>query len=257
MRPVRWLLLRGLAREKRHWGPFPDRFAAGLGVPTTCLDLPGMGTEVATEVPLSIAGITDDLRQRWLATRTAGEGPAGLFAVSLGGMILMDWCTRYPDDFARAVVVCSSAGNLSPIHHRLKPNQIPKLLGAVMNDDAFARERTVLSMVTNLQPDLDALARTWAGYAAEVSPVRAAFVRQLWAASRFRAPPRLDVPLLALGSRGDRFVDPRCTERLVSHFGVPSRWHDTAGHDLPADAPDWVIEQVRAWTTAEPSARAS
>ena len=30
MRPVRWLLLRGLAREKRHWGAFPARFQAAL-----------------------------------------------------------------------------------------------------------------------------------------------------------------------------------------------------------------------------------
>lgn len=247
MRPTRWLLLRGLAREKRHWGAFPDRFASGVGAPTTCLDLPGMGTEVGVEVPASIAGITDDLRRRWLATLTDSEGPAGLFAVSLGGMILMDWCTRYPQDFARAVLVCSSAANLSPIHHRLKPDKVPTLLGSVLEKDAFARERRVLSMITNLQADPDALARAWAGYAQDVSPKRSALVRQLWAASRFRAPDRLGVPLFVLGTKADRFVDPRCTERLVAHFGAPVRWHDTAGHDLPADAPEWVIEQVRSW----------
>ncbi len=250
MRPVRWLLLRGLAREKRHWGAFPERFAAGTGAAVTCLDLPGMGSEVAVDVPTSIAGITDHLRQRWLAARADGAGPAGVFAVSLGGMILMDWCTRYPQDFARAVVVCSSAGNLSPFHHRLKPDQLPTLLGAVLGRDAVARERRVLSMVTNLQPDVDALARTWAGYAQTITPKRAAVVRQLWAASRFRAPDALPVPLFVLGTKADRFVDPRCTERLAAHFGVSPRWHDTAGHDLPSDAPDWVIEQVRGWVAA-------
>jgi hypothetical protein len=76
------------------------------------------------------------------------------------------------------------------------------------------------------------------------------FVRQLYAASRFRAPASLPLPTLALGTRGDRFVDPRCTERLAAHFGLPVRWHDTAGHDLPADAPEWVIEQVSAWVAA-------
>lgn len=247
MAPVRWLLLRGLAREKRHWGAFPDRFAAGLGVATTCLDLPGMGTEVDAEVPTTISGITDHVRDRWLASRAAGEGPAGLFAVSLGGMLLMDWCTRYPGDFERAVIVCSSAGNLSPVHHRLKPGKVPTLVGAIFEKDPLVRETAVLSMVTNLQPDLPSLARAWAGYAQTVQPKRKAIVRQLWAATKFRAPAKIDVPLLALGSRADRFVDPRCTERLVSHFGLPARWHDTAGHDLPADAPDWVIDQVRDW----------
>ena len=247
MRPVRWLLLRGLAREKRHWGAFPARFQAALGAPVTCLDLAGMGTEAHVEVPTSIAGITDHLRARWLDT---GEGPAGIFAVSLGGMILMDWCTRYPSDFARAVLVCSSAGNLSPFHHRLRPVHLPTVASAIVDGDATRRERKILSMVTNLQGDLDGLARTWGGYAEEVQPRRAAFVRQLYAASRFRAPASLPLPTLALGTRGDRFVDPRCTERLAAHFDLPVRWHDTAGHDLPADAPEWVMAQVSEWVGA-------
>lgn len=245
VRPARWLLLRGLAREKRHWGSFPTLLSGALQAEVHCLDLAGMGSEVSRDVPWSISGLTDDLRRRW--RQESGPGPAGLLAVSLGGMVLMDWCTRYPQDFSRGVIVCSSAGNLSPPHHRLNPLHLTRLVRSALDPDAVARERAILSMITNLQPELETMARTWAGYAEDCKPRRRAVVKQLLAASRFRAPPRLDVPLLVLGSRGDRFVDPRCSERIATHFGAPCAWHDRAGHDLPADAPDWIIDQVRAW----------
>ena len=38
-----WVLLRGLTREARHWGGFPERLGAALGVEVHCLDLPGNG----------------------------------------------------------------------------------------------------------------------------------------------------------------------------------------------------------------------
>jgi len=247
--PKRWLLLRGLAREKRHWGAFPDHFAKDVGVEVHTIDLPGMGTEVQSIVPTTVQGITDDLRARWLAL--GGEGPAGIFAVSLGGMILLDWCTRYPGDFARAVIVNSSAGNLSPFHHRLRPPVYRRLFGSVLENDPRVRERTIVGLVTNLQKDVDTVAGAWASYAEDTKPKRASVLRQLWAGSRFKAPVKIDVPLLVLGSKGDRFVDPRCSERIAERFSAPIEWHDDAGHDLPLDAPAWVTAAVRRWVMVQ------
>ena len=64
---MNWLLLRGLARDKRHWGDFGSLFERRVQDSNVfMLDLPGMGTERHRDSPLSISGITDDLRHRWL-----------------------------------------------------------------------------------------------------------------------------------------------------------------------------------------------
>src|SRR4051812_21219811 len=113
----RWLLLRGLAREQRHWGAFPSALARtcddARGADIHCLDLPGTGTEFARRSPSSIRGIVADLRRRWLAL-DGHDGPAHLLAVSLGGMVAMQWCADHPDDFAGVVLVNTSAADLSP-----------------------------------------------------------------------------------------------------------------------------------------------
>src|SRR5690606_3024438 len=103
---MQWLMLRGLAREVRHWGSFLATFEEQSGAKRALgLDLPGMGTEVGRPVPNTISGFVDDVRARFLAARGDDPGPWGIFAVSLGGMVLLNWLERYPADFARAVVV--------------------------------------------------------------------------------------------------------------------------------------------------------
>src|SRR5687768_6347135 len=59
---TRWLLLRGLSREQRHWCSFPEDLERATGARTLCLDLPGFGTEHARISPRTIALITDDVR---------------------------------------------------------------------------------------------------------------------------------------------------------------------------------------------------
>ena len=89
---MRWLLLRGLIREQRHWLDFPERFAALVHGPDATptrpvlLDLPGFGSENDALVPPTVAGFVDDLRARLHRIVPADE-PCGIFAVSLGGMV--------------------------------------------------------------------------------------------------------------------------------------------------------------------------
>jgi len=74
-RPTNWLILRGLAREQRHWGPFVDIFEAKVpGSRVHTLDLPGVGTECQRDSPATVAGIVSDLRERLSPLREAYEG---------------------------------------------------------------------------------------------------------------------------------------------------------------------------------------
>ena len=154
-----WLLLRGLAREQRHWGRFPQIFSAQLpGVQIHCLDLPGPGTEHRRKSPLSIAGITDDLRGRWLGLREKNPGPWNLLAQSLGGMVAMDWAGRHAADFASLVLVNTSAANLTAPWRRMRLAVLPDIMRALVSRNELLRNRRILKVTALLAVDREPLA---------------------------------------------------------------------------------------------------
>lgn len=250
---MRWLFLRGLVREARHWGDFPERFCAsladlGVAGPPLTLDLPGMGTECGKPIPATVSGFVDDMRAR-LAAQRAPEEPLALFAVSLGGMVALDWLSRFPADFGRAVIVGTSAGDLSTPLQRFHPRNYPRILRA-LRATPEERERIILQITSNRSDEgLAAIAARHALYARERPSGPPVLFAQLRAGMRSRTPERLSVPTLFLASRGDRLVDWRCSERIASRFSAPLRLHESAGHDLPLDAPDWILSEVRAFVT--------
>lgn len=259
---MRWLFLRGLVREARHWGDFPERFCSALGDagvvgPPLTLDLPGMGTECGGAIPGTVAGFVDDLRGRLQTVVAPGE-PLGLFAVSLGGMVALDWLSRFPGDFGRAVIVATSAGDLSNPFERFHPRNYPRILRA-LRAPPEERERIILAITSNREDGgLEAVAARHAAYARERPSGPPVLFRQLRAGMRSRTPERLLVPTLFLASRADRLVDWRCSERIAARFAAPLRLHERAGHDLPLDAPDWILAEVRAFlqggVTSDPAA---
>jgi len=247
---MKWLILRGLVREQRHWGDFKDGFQEFLresdpDAGVFCLDFPGFGTESARTSPFSIDGIVDDLRGRWKRLQGSGE-PWSLLAISLGGMVAMNWTSRYPDDFKRLVLINSSATGLSPIHKRMKPENYPHILSLFGVRDILARERKILELTSNIRGDaLEERARRHAGFARKVKKRDA--VAQIVSAIRFRPPESIPVPLLVVSGRGDSLVDPSCSERIAEKYHGTLVSHGTANHDLALDEPRWLMEQIGSW----------
>ena len=245
---MHWLFLRGLAREQRHWGSFPEVFARRVpGSRVHCLDLPGAGTEHGRASPLTIAAIAADLRARWLGLRDELEGSWGLLGMSLGGMVAMAWCAEHPEDFARLVLACTSAGDLSAPWRRFDLRILPTGLGVLAERDPVRREEKVLSMNTRVLASPAAVAEEWARFR-PMAPGNV--VRQLLAARAFHAPARVEVPALVLSGARDPLADPSCSRVLASHLGVPFAVHPDAGHELALDAPDWFAGEVAAWLAA-------
>jgi len=243
-----WLLLRGLAREQRHWGRFPEVLQSQLpDARLHCLDLPGTGTENRRKSPMSIAAITEDLRARWLELRAKNPGPWNLFAMSLGGMVAMDWTARHGDDFASVVLVNTSAANLAAPWRRMRLAVLPDILRALMSRDEVQRNRRILSATARLLVDPEPLAKEWAQIQAESPIARTTVLRQLFAASRFRAPPALPIPALVVAAANDPLCDPECPRKIALRFSAPLVVHPRAGHDLSLDDPEWLAAQVRAW----------
>lgn len=239
-----WLLLRGLARECRHWEGFPQRLSAALGEEVRCLDLPGAGQRHRERCSGRIGGIVEALRQS-----ADLPAPLNVLALSLGGMVALDWLSRYPGELHRLVLLNTSLGALSPPHHRLRPANLPSLLGLLARRDPLVRERRVLAMTSRRHGDDEAMVRRWAGYARERPMAAGNVLRQLLAAARYRTLPALPPGALGLvlASAADGLVDHRCSRRLAARLGWPLRVHPGAGHDLALDAPEWVAAQVKAW----------
>lgn len=256
--PTTWILLRGLVREQAHWNGFAERLAAALGTNhrVMCMDLPGNGVRYRDRSPTRIAAMVDAARED--LARRGVEGPVHLVALSLGGMVAMEWLRRYPRQVAAAALINSSAAPVSPFWHRLKPANYGAIIRhGLLGHDRLKRERLILDITTNrlAETDKDRIARQFQRID-EARPVSAAnTVRQLWAAARFRAPSTLPAgrPVLVISAAGDRLVDPRCSAALARRWAAGQAVHPDGGHDLSLDDPGWLADTLVHWAGAIPA----
>jgi pimeloyl-ACP methyl ester carboxylesterase len=243
-----WIFLRGLTRERRHWGDFPAVFREAIpAAEIVAPDLPGNGTLNALRSPAAIGAMVEHCRN---ALREQGiRPPYFLLAMSLGAMVAAEWAARHPEDLSGCVLIGTSFGGISPFHQRLRPRNYATLLGLAlpgMND--AAREAAVLRLTSNLAENRDRIVQDWSAWRREHPVSRANALRQLWAAARYRLPAqRPAVPMLVLAGAGDALVDPACSRELARRWQTGYAEHPAAGHDLPLDDGAWVARQVREW----------
>lgn len=242
-----WVLLRGLAREARHWEDFPGRLAAALGGPAPLTpDLPGAGRRFQEPAPLSVPGLAAAVREEVLGG--GARTPVSLLGLSLGGMVAVAWAQRWPGEVDALVTVNTSLGRYAAPWRRLRPGILGLVARAAGARSAEHRERALLAMIAQNLPDPDCLARRWGEYQRQCPVSLANIARQTLAAARYRGPAQPPpVRGLVLRSLGDRMVSPGCSERLAAAWGWPLASHPWGGHDLPLEDPDWCVEQVAAW----------
>ena len=243
-----WVLLRGLTREARHWGGFPQQFGAAFpGAPVICLDLPGNGKLNGQESPPSVEAMADYCHAE--IARLGIARPCRVLAMSLGAMVAVAWAQRHPNDLVAAVLINTSLRPFSPFHHRLRPSNYPRLL-RLFGLPASGRliETAILQMTTQLQRNPAATIDEWLQWRKENPVSRRNALKQLLAAARYRAPwQRPLANLLLLGGAGDQLVDSRCSLQLATQWAAPVMLHPAAGHDLPLDDEAWVLAQIRRW----------
>lgn len=242
-----WVLLRGLAREQRHWGAFPDLLRGALpGSDFLALDLPGNGQLHRQPSPGRVEAMAQWVHGE-LARRNVAP-PCHVLALSLGAMVAVAWAHAHPRDIAALVLINTSLRPYNRVTQRLRPAALRILATLADGGDAGAYERAVLGLTSNRADAAAAVLADWTAWRRD-SPVSGAnALRQLWAAARYRAPLAPPAPpLLLLASRTDRLVDPACSRTLAQRWHCPLVEHPDAGHDLPLDDGPWVAEQVRAW----------
>jgi pimeloyl-ACP methyl ester carboxylesterase len=240
-----WILLRGLARERRHWGGFPDALATAMGGATVlAVDLPGNGELNGQRSPRTIEAMATQCRQQ---LREQGLSPPyRVLAMSMGAMVATAWATRFPDEVDAAVLINTSMRPFSRFHQRLRPrNYVSMLRLALSSPRSPTLERDVLRMTSRHHPGNAQLLIEWAAIRADRPVSRIDAAAQLWAAARYTAPAaRPFERVLLLTSANDALVDTRCSIAMASAWHCDLESHPTAGHDLPLDAPDWVAKKV-------------
>ena len=251
-----WILLRGLTREAAHWGPFSDDFQhAWPEARVITLDLPGNGQLHARHSPLSVQGMVTACRAE--LARQGVPPPFRLFAMSLGAMVATEWARTAPQEILGCVLVNTSFRPFNPFFHRLRPRNYAALLGlALLPRSAPGIERAVWRLTSNVPAPRNAVIDAWVAARAR-HPVSATnALRQLLAAARYRAPALAPHPhILLLASQNDQLVSSRCSQAIARGWQCDLALHPQAGHDLPLDAPEWVLEQVQQWLVQEATAK--
>jgi pimeloyl-ACP methyl ester carboxylesterase len=240
-------LLRGLMREARHWGAFPQPLGAALpGAQVVVLDLPGNGALYQSSSPTHVSTMADHCRA---SLRAKGYTPPyHLLALSLGGMVAVDWHQRHPDEVAAAVLLSTSMRPYSPFYRRLRPANYPAILRMALGARDPRVDEPVILRITSSGPADQPVLQDWIRYAHECPVSRANALRQLWAAARFSAQPRERAGrFLLLAGEQDQLVHPSCSANIAQAWGAELHMHPRAGHDLPLDAGPWVAERVRDW----------
>lgn len=243
-----WVLLRGLMRDSRHWGAFPDTLRAAIPDAKLCLlDLPGNGLRNTEQSPSSVPAMADWVRAALL--RQGLTPPYRVFAMSLGAMVTVAWADAHPEECDAAVLVNTSLKPISPFYRRLKPAAWPLLLRmALTKPTARAAEEGIWQLTSNHQAQTRGALDDWSTWRESHPVSRANALRQLLAAMRFNAPAQAPkTRLLLLTGTKDRLVDTHCSQALAAQWHCTIAAHPSAGHDLPLDDAQWVAKQVRDW----------
>ncbi len=246
-----FLLLRGLAREQRHWGEFVPLLQQHFPESTVLtLDIPGNGHLYQSDSPTTIAAMTEALRQQ--LRPLDNPHPLNLIALSMGGMIAIDWMSRYPSEIDSAVLINSSARGFAPFYQRLRWQNYMGFFQLFRQTPAV-REQFILNLTSNHERHNLELLANWQSWQQQYPLSWRNAYRQILAAARFKAQQKPVPPILIIASPKDRLVDYRCSLKLQQAWQCACKLHPSAGHDLPLDDPDWLVAAMKVWLVSTPS----
>lgn len=245
------ILLRGLAREAAHWLEFPELLRKATE--NTCqlhlIDFPGCGKYCKQPALRSIAAMTDHARAEIasISAMTSGEN-VFIVGISMGGMVALDWAQRFSQEVCGLILINSSSGD-QPVWWRLRPRAWLIMLLAFLLPRR-QREALVLRTVSNDSARYPKRLQQWLAIQQQRPVTRRAIFTMLRAAAQFQPQPACAVNGLVLASSNDRMVSVRASESLAEYFNWPLKHHPHAGHDLPTDDGQWVVNEITQWIYA-------
>lgn len=226
-----WVLLRGLGRDKRHFGQFLAQFKqAFINDKIITIDTLGNGEFRHLKSPTNIAQYTDHCRQK--LNQIHNNQPIELVALSLGGMVGIDWANRFPTQINSLTIMNTSAANLTPPYRRMKISTLARLLYAFVIDRSPKAIESAIIKATSNQSDLDSIIHHWTDIRLAGATSTRNMICQLLAAATFKAAPSAGHKVLILTSQHDNIVNHQASHDLQQFFDCDIHIHPSAGHDL-------------------------
>jgi pimeloyl-ACP methyl ester carboxylesterase len=242
-------LIRGLTRESGHWGNFVNLLESQMPeAKIHLMDLPGAGIYHKTNAPSSFKKMVDFMRKDMI-DRINPEEHNIIFATSLAGMLATEWTINYKNDFDGLIMVNSSFKGICSTNERANKSIRGDMLRILLTNSIKKRERLIIKVNSNKPGMVDKLLDTWILIQKKRKMSRINILRQTLAGMRYELKGgKPEIPILVIGSKGDRMVSPSCIEKIHNHFGGDLIWHPTSGHGLPLDEPEWLSKTVSNWS---------
>lgn len=242
---IRFFLLRGLARESRHWGTFPS---ALMKTVSNCqiipLEIPGSGTLCRTPSPKTIIEHVESVRNQYVEKVGSG-GLNVVIGFSFGGMVAAQWLHSFPLDIQAGILINTSSKESPPLK-RMKPGGALRLASTLFATTPHAKEVILARLLCNLA-DTSNVADHWCEIRKSAPVSISSTCNQLIAAASFSLPQKLQQPILILGSKKDRLVEPTCSEDIAGRWCQKVVYHPEAGHDMTTDDPHWCADTIFTW----------
>lgn len=237
------ILLRGLTRGQHHWGAFIQQLQSSLPhKKIIAIDLAGNGERYNETSPNTIRNALEDIRNQ--LKKESITTPVDVVALSLGGMITLQWLIDYPDEINKSLVINSSHAGLSPLAERMRPLGLLKLVCAITLP-VFLRELIIYGVTSNTPINQNVLGH-WIREA-KAHPIKLSNAyRQAQAARRFKPPLIIKSnKLLILTSAEDQLVNARSSHKIAEATQARIEQHISAGHEMTLDDPLWVIDKIK------------
>ncbi|MBN4072226.1 alpha/beta hydrolase [Flavobacteriales bacterium AH-315-E23] len=247
-------LLRGLTRESGHWGAaFTENLLKEFpNAKLSFLDLPGSGIYNNEKAALTVNKIMEFMREREIENINKMRGKNLIMATSLGGMVAVEWMDKHPEDFQGLIMISSSFKGICSMDERAKKEVRKEMVAVMFEKDMKTREEMLLKINSNDTANFTANLDEWVDVQDRRPMTKANILRQTIAGMRYSAPElKPEVPILIIGSKGDRLVSETCITKVHDEFGGSLVWHDTAGHGVPIDAPEWLVSTVKIWVDGQ------
>ena len=239
----RWIFLRGLTRGNIHWGDFPALFLEkNPEAEVEYLEIPGNGLLSFEITPTDPKILIDLLKNKSHVAQSSDT--YHLCGISLGGMLALKWAELYPESIESVSIINSSLSQFSSFNKRLIPANYLSLMGTIFEHDSYLQEEKILKLTSNKSETNEKYLNLYAEFAAKYKVSTTNLFRQLILANNIRLQKFPKIKLKIFSSAQDRLVHSSCSVAIAKELSGRLSIHPTAGHDLPLDEPEWLIEQL-------------
>ncbi len=237
--PRHWIFIRGLARGQGHWGFFAEKFQVAFPEDhIEHFDLPGNGLRYEESSPRRLEDYIDDIRSK----RQVTDRPVMILAMSFGAMLTLKWMQDFPKEIEKAYLINTSNLAFSPFYRRLQPKAFFNLIQILAEKDLKQRELKILDLTTSKQKWKREEFKKLLQFSSKYPTSKVNALNQILAASQAKilGPFRPDVELIC--GAEDKMVHPTCSIKMAQSWKKRLHLHPWAGHDLPLDDPEWLIQ---------------